>query len=134
MRKIVVTAVLTLLGAACGGTSSSSDTAPAASATPAAAATPQTIMFHMTEFKIDPGSLTLKPGDYTFQFMDEGKFPHDFHIALQGSSTELASTTKPMKAGEMDTLKVTLAKGVYVYWCGVGQHRKQGMEGSITVT
>ena len=128
-----MTAVLTLLVAACGGTDTSTS-APAATAAPTAAPTPQTVMFHMTEFKIDPQTVTLKPGDYVFQFMDDGKFPHDFHIAPQGSTTELAATTKPMKMGEADTLKVTLAKGVYTFWCGVGKHRQQGMEGSITVT
>ena len=133
-----MTAVLTLLVAACGGTTDTSTSAApaasAASAAPTAAPTPPTVMFHMTEFKIDPQTVTLKPGDYVFQFADEGKFPHDFHIAPQGSTTELAATTKPMKMGEMDSLKVTLAKGVYIFWCGVGKHRQQGMEGSITVT
>ena len=133
-REVFITAALALSVAACGGPNPSASV-PAVTTTPTAGvpAGPRTVVFHEREFKFEPSALTLKPGDYVFQFVDDGKYTHDFHIVPKGSTTELAATSKPLRAGETDTLKVTLAKGVYSFWCNVGQHRKAGMEGSITV-
>jgi plastocyanin len=115
MKRGIGIVIGTFLLAACGG-GSSSGSAPASTPTP----TPQTLTFRESEFKIDPSTLTLKPGTYVFQLQDAGSFPHDLHIAPKDGGTELASSTQ-MKAGE------------YVIWCGVGAHRSRGMEGTVTV-
>ena len=125
--------LLVLIGAlglaACGGGSSGSPAAPAAS-TPAP--TPQTVTFRESEFKIEPATVTLRPGTYVFQLQDTGQFPHDLHIAPRGGA-ELAASSQ-MRPGEMASMTVTLKAGDYVIWCGVDAHRTRGMEGTVTVS
>ena len=127
MKRGILIVVGTFLLAACGG-GSSSGSAPASTPAP----TPQTLTFRESEFKIDPSSLTLKPGTYVFQLQDAGNFPHDLHIAPKDGGAELASSPQ-MKAGETASFTVTLKAGEYVIWCAVDAHRTRGMEGTITV-
>ncbi|KKT09719.1 MAG: Plastocyanin [candidate division WWE3 bacterium GW2011_GWB2_43_22] len=47
---------------------------------------------------------------------------------------EFNVATKLLKAGETDTVEFTADKaGVFEYYCSVGEHRKMGMVGTLTV-
>lgn len=136
MWKVLLSSLAVSVCLACGGGTGNSQqtstpTAQAAASTPSP--TPQTVSLTLSEFKFEPSTLTLKPGTYVLMMTSQGKFPHDLHIAPQGSTTEVGSVPI-MKPGEMQMLTVTLQPGVYTFWCNVGKHRTQGMEGTLTVS
>ena len=129
MKRILLLLSAALITAACGGSSTSST-----ASTPAATSAPtQTISITESEFKIDPPSLSLKAGTYSFAAQNTGKFPHDLHFVSQGTTTEIGSLGV-MKAGESQTAKLTFKAGTYTYFCGVDGHRDRGMQGTLTVT
>jgi plastocyanin len=81
------------------------------------------------EFGFEPAELTVAPGD-TIDLFSTGDFPHDFVIEgfedlavvfPQDGSTATFEVPADMPAGE------------YVFYCSVGNHRAQGMEGTLTV-
>ncbi|SRR6266487_3786674 len=122
----IVFAAVTLAASACGGSSSSSG-----AATPAPSEAAKTASFQESEFKIEPSTMTLKPGTYTISLQNTGSFPHDLHIATSDGSEVAHSDRMAPKAST--TFEATLQKGTYTIWCAVGNHRAQGMEGKITV-
>ncbi len=140
MSRVLLSVLLSVLAAsvslACGGGTGaaqqgSSPTAQAAAPSPSP--TPQTVNLTLSEFKFEPSAVTGKAGTFVFMLTSQGKFPHDLHIAPQGATTEIGAAPV-MKPGEMQMLTVTLQPGVYTFWCGVGKHRSNGMEGTLTVT
>jgi len=129
IHRSLVAAVLTgaaVFAIACGGGSSGGSTA----STPAA--TPQTVTFKETEFKITPSTTTFKAGSYVFVAENDGKFPHDLHIATPDGS-EVGHTAQ-LTAGQSANFEVSLKAGTYTLWCAVDGHRASGMETTITVS
>jgi uncharacterized cupredoxin-like copper-binding protein len=128
IRRVLMAAVAAaaLAAAACGGSN------PSTASTPTPKPTPQTLTFTETEFKIDTASTSLKAGDYVFDVQNQGKFPHDLHIATS-DGTELAHSDllQPSASG---TFQVTLKAGTYTIWCAVDGHRARGMQGTLTVS
>jgi plastocyanin len=114
-----------LLAMACGGSSGSST---ASTPTPA----PQTVTFTESEFKIDASSTTLKPGTYIFTAANDGKFPHDLHVATPDGS-ELGHSEQ-ITTGQTSSFQVSLKAGTYTLFCAVPGHRARGMETKITVS
>jgi uncharacterized cupredoxin-like copper-binding protein len=124
-------AVLTgaaVVAMACGGGSSSGGGSAASTPAP----TPQTVTFKETEFKIAPSTTTFKAGDYVFVTENDGKFPHDLHIATPDGS-ELGHSPQ-IPAGQTANFQVSLKSGTYTLWCAVDGHRANGMETTITVS
>jgi uncharacterized cupredoxin-like copper-binding protein len=130
IRRLLVGALATtaLAVVACGGGSGGGS----AASTPTPKATAQNVTFTETEFKIDTASTSLKAGDYVFQVVNSGKFPHDLHIATPDGS-EIAHTDM-LQAGQSGSIQVTLKAGTYQMWCAVDGHRARGMQGTLTVT
>jgi uncharacterized cupredoxin-like copper-binding protein len=127
IQRSLFAAVLTgaaVFAMACGGGSSGGSTA----STP----TPQTVTFKETEFKIDPSTTTFKAGSYIFVAENDGKLPHDLHIATPDGS-EVGHTTQ-ITAGQTANFQVSLKAGTYTLWCAVDGHRARGMETTITVS
>lgn len=131
MPRFLVLPLAAVVLAACGGSSNSNGTA--ATTTAAPTATAQAVTIHEKEFSLDPAQLTLKAGTVTFSLTDDGKFPHDLHIAPAGTTNEVGASQQ-MTAGGTSTFTVTLKAGTYDMWCGVDSHRTRGMQGTITVT
>ena len=129
---LAAAAVTALLVAACGGSSPSPAAQAGSSSTPSAA--PQVVTFHESEFKIDPATLSLKAGTYEFDFVDDGKFGHDFHLAPAGSTTDVAASSGVLKSGQSGSFTVALKPGTYTYFCAVPGHKDRGMVGTLTVT
>ena len=113
--------------AACGGGSSSS-----ASASSGGAST------HLQIAASDRGGLsfstthlTAKAGRVTIVMRNPGSdsFPHGVAIDGHGVSTA-GNIASP---GQTSTVTVKLRPGTYSFFCPVGNHRAQGMEGNLTV-
>jgi plastocyanin len=89
------------------------------------------------EVAADPGgdiafeqdSLTAPAGSVTFEFTNQANIPHDFKIEKDGEDvggTEVIT-------GDTAEATVELAAGDYTFYCSVGDHREDGMEGELTV-
>ena len=61
--------------------------------------------------------------------MNEGEFPHALEIEGRGIEEE----TDEIDGGETTELTVDLEPGEYELYCPVGDHREQGMEGTLVV-
>jgi plastocyanin len=76
----------------------------------------------------EPEELSAPPGTVTITLVNESDTPHA--VEVEGNGVEEESET--ITGGETE-LTVDLKAGEYVIYCPVGQHREQGMEGTLTV-
>jgi len=79
--------------------------------------------------KFEQATATAKAGTVTIKFDNPSSAPHA--VEIEGNGVE--------KAGDVVTsadtsFSVDLKPGEYTYYCPVGDHRDQGMEGKLTVT
>jgi plastocyanin len=86
----------------------------------------------MTEFAFNPNRVSVSAGRDTFTLRNGGQFPHNLHIEGNGVSVDV-KPDGPVAGGQTFTGAVTLAAGTYDVWCPVGNHREQGMTGTLTV-
>ena len=70
------------------------------------------------------------PGAYTFEIRNDGKSPHN--LAIIGVSVRAQSKT--INPGQSTTLKATLKKGTYDFFCAVPGHKQLGMDVKVTVS
>jgi plastocyanin len=76
----------------------------------------------------EPGELSAPAGTVTIKLVNESDTPHA--VEVEGNGVEEESET--ITAGETE-LTVDLEAGEYTFYCPVGQHRQNGMEGTLTV-
>jgi plastocyanin len=76
----------------------------------------------------EPGELSAAAGSVTVKLVNESDVPHA--VEVEGNGVEEESET--ITAGETE-LTVDLEAGEYTFYCPVGQHRQNGMEGTLTV-
>jgi plastocyanin len=76
----------------------------------------------------EPGQLSASAGSVTVKLVNESDTPHA--VEVEGNGVEEESET--VTGGETE-LTVDLEAGEYTYYCPVGDHRKDGMEGTLTV-
>jgi plastocyanin len=73
----------------------------------------------------EPADLSAAAGSVTIQLVNESSVPHAVEVEGAGESeTITASETE---------LTVDLEAGEYTFYCPVGMHRQNGMEGTLTV-
>ena len=79
-------------------------------------------------FSFTPNKITVKRGDTVkINFVNKEGF-HDFTI------DEFNARTKQLQAGQSETIEfVADQTGEFEYYCSVGNHRAQGMVGTLTV-
>ncbi len=121
------------LAVAAYGAPSRGDSTPAASpgASPAATPSAGAITIEAFEFGFTPSQLSVAVGD-TIGLFSSGEFPHNFIIE---SYNDAEPVDFPMDGSTFDwTVPDDLEPGTYTFYCGIGNHRAQGMEGEITVT
>ncbi|MGY1593942.1 cupredoxin domain-containing protein [Geodermatophilus sp. SYSU D00708] len=123
-------------GGAAGGTSSSAaDTGSSAAAAPSSAEAPaaesETVTVNAVDFDFELSEDSFAAGTYTFEVTNTGNMPHDFVVERDG---EDVAGTEVLQPGGTATLEVTLEEGDYVFYCGVGQHRANGMEVPVSVS
>ena len=80
------------------------------------------------EISWEPGELSAAAGSVTINLVNDSDVPHA--VEVEGNGVEEESET--ITAGETE-LTVDLEAGEYVFYCPVGQHRQNGMEGTLTV-
>ncbi len=76
----------------------------------------------------EPGELSAQAGSVTVKLVNESDTPHA--VEVEGNGVEEESET--VTGGETE-LTVDLEAGEYTFYCPVGQHRENGMEGTLTV-
>lgn len=81
------------------------------------------------EFGFSPSGITVSEGETVrVTFTNVGTFPHNFVI------DELGVATETIQPGETDTVEFTANEsGTFAFYCSVGNHREQGMEGDLEV-
>lgn len=80
-------------------------------------------------FYYKPNVITVKKGEKVQIVLSSKDMVHDFQI------DELNVKGPMTKSGETSTVEFTADKvGTFEYYCSVGQHRKMGQVGTITVT
>ena len=78
--------------------------------------------------KFDKTSLTADAGETTLDFTNDSPVPHAVEIEGNGIEAETETVT-----GGKATLTADLKPGTYTFYCPVGVHRADGMEGTLTV-
>jgi plastocyanin len=125
MRRLLLLALLVpavLVPAACGSDDDGGDGGDAAGG--------ETVELVATEFAFDPADVSVEAaGETTFTLTNEGEFPH----ALEIEGSGLEEETEELGPGESASLTVDLEPGEYELYCPVGDHRDQGMEGTLVV-
>jgi plastocyanin len=124
MRRLLVFLPLALLLAACGGSSNEADEG---------GDVLQTIQVSETEFAISPASIELpRAGTYEFAVTNDGQISHALNIEESGGGNEVESGE--IGPGEKKTVRFTFSgDGPFEIYCPIGNHKDQGMEGTITV-
>lgn len=87
-----------------------------------------TLDMSAVEFDFEPADPTIdEDGPVTINLANEGELPHALTIEETDDSTET------IDGGQSTTLEADLDSGEYTIFCPVGDHREQGMEGTLTV-
>jgi plastocyanin len=117
---------------AAGGAQATQDEAPAATeeATPSGGG----LTLDATEdggLGFDPAELTTSAGEVTITMAnpDGNQMPHN--VAIEGDGVEEAGEI--VQPGGTSEVSATLEAGEYTFYCAVGEHRQNGMEGTLTV-
>lgn len=135
MRTLtILAAALVLALAGCGGNNEESGGGGTA-ATPTPAATSggggETLNLAAPAdgtLAFEPPKLSAKAGTVTIDFDNPASIPHA--VEVEGHGIEEASDTV---TGAKTSLTVDLKAGKYTFYCPVGNHRQEGMEGTLTV-
>jgi plastocyanin len=122
MRRLLLLLPLSLLLAACGGSSGTSE---------GGGSVRQTIRISEKEYSVNPGTVTVsKTGTYEFKVTNNGTIAH----ALEVEGNGVEEKTGDIHPGAVATLRVTLTKdGSYELYCPIDGHRGQGMKSTVTV-
>jgi plastocyanin len=82
-------------------------------------------------YSFKPGSLDAKAGSVTIKLDNpsDNQAPHAVEIEGQGIE-EASDTASPGATAEVTA---DLKPGKYTFYCPVGDHRQEGMEGTLTV-
>lgn len=81
------------------------------------------------EYSFSPSSVSVKKGEkIKITFTNNGNLPHNLVI------DELGVSTKTIAPGKSDTVEFTAEGDVNLtFYCNIGNHRAQGMEGTIKI-
>jgi plastocyanin len=138
MRRIAVLAAAAAFALAGCGSDDEPAATPAPAATEAATETPAAAASGATlKIAADPGgakkftesTLTAEAGTVTVEFANDSQLPHAVEIEGNGVEEE----TEVVTGQDAPPLTVDLKPGEYEFYCPVGDHRAEGMEGKLTV-
>ena len=132
MRTLTLIATIAVLAlAGCGGDDEGSSNGGSSDSTPAAESSGGenlTVAADPSALKFDKSELTAKAGKVTITMDNPSDTPHNVVIDADGA-TPGATVGK----GEKSEASADLQAGEYTYYCSVGNHRAEGMEGKLTV-
>jgi FtsP/CotA-like multicopper oxidase with cupredoxin domain len=93
----------------------------------AASDAPEVAHVGLSEFKIDPGTVTVAQGG-TLHVENDGNVPHN--LTIQGTDKKTAD----IKAGDSVELSVAgLSAGTYTIFCAIPGHKQSGMQGTLKI-
>ncbi|MEV6228787.1 hypothetical protein AB0L88_13045 [Saccharopolyspora shandongensis] len=122
----VLLGVLALVATVCTGASAAA--APQAPAGPVGGGS-HLVIVKMVDYRLLQPAF-LPPGRYTFRAINDGRAPH----ALQINGPGVANARTPVvQSGQATDLTVDLRRGLYDFWCPVGNHRQMGMQLNVFV-
>jgi plastocyanin len=146
-RRGAVLALALALGAltACSGNSGDSsaggattttaaqDTSGSTAASSSAGGAAQPVAVNVTEknFRIALDNSNLSAGQYTFTIANQDQATHNLAIEKDGATIAKSDLIQP---GQSGTLTANLEPGSYVFYCGVGAHRANGMMLDVNVS
>jgi plastocyanin len=81
--------------------------------------------------KFNKSTLRAEPGRVTIRFRNPSSSGKPHAVEVEGKGVEKESAT--IEPGERTSLTVRLKKGRYEYYCPVGNHQAEGMEGTLIV-
>ena len=84
----------------------------------------------LTDYRLQPQDIRIRPGETTVEVVNRGRLPHNFKV-LAGEKTRIGFTT--MMPGQRQSKVRTLTRGSFEIVCTVGNHRELGMYGSLRV-
>ena len=116
--------------AACGGDSAPTTPPTNTPSQGSATGTAQQIKVYLTEWAINPKDAEVNAGKVSFLISNDGQFPHDLTIELEGDD---AKTPTFKNADGPETLDVDLQPGTYKWYCSIGDHEEKGMVGQVIV-
>jgi plastocyanin len=95
----------------------------------------QDLKVDLGDFSFTPKTPTVRAGEkINFTLVNVGRFPHNLTIQGPGGATANVAAAN-IAAGQTGTGSYTFsAPGTYTFWCPVGMHRANGMEGTFQVT
>jgi plastocyanin len=79
--------------------------------------------------KWDKAKLDAKSGKVTLKLVNDSDIPHAIEVEGNGVEEETKIVTKANA-----DVTVDLKPGKYEYYCPVGNHKEQGMKGTLTVS
>ncbi|HEV2058734.1 MAG TPA: cupredoxin domain-containing protein [Solirubrobacteraceae bacterium] len=83
-----------------------------------------------TEFEFTPSEVTVERGEHEFEIVNRGEVEHALEIHTPAGEVE----TERVAPGASATVTAKLSEaGTYELYCPVGDHRRRGMEGTVTV-
>lgn len=81
------------------------------------------------EYEFNPSTITVEKGkEVEIAFKNTGQFPHDLVIDELGVKSEVITPQGSTKVSFIPD-----KSGTYTMYCSVGNHREQGMEGTLEV-
>jgi plastocyanin len=132
-RLMLIAAVAVLAFAGCGGDDKEPASQPDSTSTPAAASGGGENLALSADpggaLKFDKTELTAKAGKVTITMNNPSDVPHAVEIEGNGVEAEGKTVGKGAKSIASGDLKA----GTYDFYCPVGNHRAEGMEGKLTV-
>jgi plastocyanin len=129
MRWIAVAAVLALAGCGSDDKGDGGSSTPASGGGSGASSSLDLSAPADGAKKFDQATATAKAGTVTVKFTNPASVPHA--VEIEGNGVEKASDV--VTSGDT-SFSVDLKPGEYTYYCPVGSHRDQGMEGKLTVS
>jgi plastocyanin len=131
MAAGAIALVLAGCGGGEGGATGTQPPPPQTTKAPGAAATGGPVTIGETEFKLTPANPQVKAGTVQFKAVNRGGVVHALEV--EGPSGEVE--TRELQPGQTQTISVKLDKpGRYEMYCPVGNHKEQGMEGTVVVS
>lgn len=97
-----------------------------------AAASGEVVAVSLFEWGLGPAELTLTPGTYTFEGVNDGTIQHA--LALEGEGISAATPDAAYDPGVTQSFTVELAPGTYELFCPIPGHKEAGMVATITVS
>jgi plastocyanin len=119
-------------GGGYGGGSAPATTKAKPAATTTAAGTLALTAGEQGGLSFSPKALGAKAGTVTLKLANPGANGMPHAIAIEGQGvTKVGAIAQP---GGSSTVTAKLAPGTYTFYCPVGSHRANGMEGKLTVS